>query len=143
MSSQTTAPAVPAEHRILRRAEVEAKTGFKRAHIYSLMKEGKFPKALRLGVRALEAGLGFDLGAAQDAVLGRQGRRDGLRRHERHSLTLDGVVQKVPRIPYAAAARFTATAEHATAIAVCCYRLSAMPPGGDAPVPACSTAFAR
>jgi len=50
MSSQTTAPAVPAEHRILRRAEVEAKTGFKRAHIY---KEGKFPKALRLGVRAV------------------------------------------------------------------------------------------
>ena len=43
----------PAEHRILRRAEVEAKTGFKRAHIYSLMKEGKFPKALRLGVRAV------------------------------------------------------------------------------------------
>ena len=35
------------------RAEVEAKTGFKRAHIYSLMKEGKFPKALRLGVRAV------------------------------------------------------------------------------------------
>ncbi|HHN3362334.1 TPA: transcriptional regulator, partial [Pseudomonas aeruginosa] len=28
MSSQTTAPAVPPEHRILRRAEVEAKTGF-------------------------------------------------------------------------------------------------------------------
>ncbi|RXW30255.1 transcriptional regulator [Enterobacter cloacae] len=53
MSSQTTAQAVPAEHRILRRAEVEAKTGFKRAHIYSLMKEGKFPKALRLGVRAV------------------------------------------------------------------------------------------
>ena len=52
MSSQTTATA-PAEHRILRRAEVEAKTGFKRAHIYCLMKEGKFPKALRLGVRAV------------------------------------------------------------------------------------------
>ena len=51
LSSQTTAPAVPAEHRILRRAEVEAKTGFKRAHIYSLMKE--VPKALRLGVRAV------------------------------------------------------------------------------------------
>ncbi|HRP26776.1 AlpA family phage regulatory protein, partial [Thauera sp.] len=49
MSSQTTATAATAEHRILRRAEVEAKTGFKRAHIYSLMKEGKFPKALRLG----------------------------------------------------------------------------------------------
>ena len=28
----------------MRRAEVEAKTGFKRAHIYSLMKEGKFPR---------------------------------------------------------------------------------------------------
>ena len=53
MSSQTTAPAPLVEHRILRRAEVEAKTGFKRAHIYSLMKDGKFPKALRLGVRAV------------------------------------------------------------------------------------------
>ncbi len=57
MSSQTTAPTASAspaaEHRILRRAEVEAKTGFKRAHIYSLMKEGKFPRALRLGVRAV------------------------------------------------------------------------------------------
>ena len=53
MSSQTTAPVTPAEHRILRRAEVEAKTGFKRAHIYSLMRKGLFPKALRLGVRAV------------------------------------------------------------------------------------------
>ena len=52
MSSQT-ALAFPVDRRILRRAEVEAKTGFKRAHIYSLMKEGKFPKALRLGVRAV------------------------------------------------------------------------------------------
>ena len=41
MSSQTTATAATAEHRILRRAEVEAKTGFKRAHIYSLMKIGR------------------------------------------------------------------------------------------------------
>lgn len=53
MSSQITTPATPAEHRILRRAEVEAKTGFKRAHIYSLMKEGRFPKSMRLGVRAV------------------------------------------------------------------------------------------
>ncbi|MGR4868243.1 AlpA family transcriptional regulator [Variovorax sp. LARHSF232] len=53
MSSQTFIPAVPAEHRILRRAEVEAKTGFKRAHIYNLMKDGKFPRAMRLGVRAV------------------------------------------------------------------------------------------
>ncbi len=30
-----------ADRRILRRAEVEAKTGFKRAHIYNLMNDGK------------------------------------------------------------------------------------------------------
>ena len=56
MSSQIHLPtesALLAEHRILRRAEVEAKTGFKRAHIYNLMKEGKFPRAMRLGVRAV------------------------------------------------------------------------------------------
>lgn len=41
------------ERRILRRPEVEAKTGFKRAHIYNLMQEGKFPKPVRLGVRAV------------------------------------------------------------------------------------------
>jgi len=50
MSTEHTAVA---DRRILRRAEVEAKTGFKRAHIYNLMKEGKFPKALRLGIRAV------------------------------------------------------------------------------------------
>ena len=53
MSMQTNDLAVLTEHRILRRAEVEARTGFKRAYIYHLMKEGKFPKALRLGVRAV------------------------------------------------------------------------------------------
>ncbi len=35
MTAQTIATATPNEHRILRRAEVEAKTGFKRAHIYN------------------------------------------------------------------------------------------------------------
>ena len=50
--SQT--PALPpGERRILRLDEVEAKSGFKRAHIYSLMKKGEFPQALRLGVRAV------------------------------------------------------------------------------------------
>ena len=50
--SQT--PALPAsERRILRLDEVETKSGFKRAHIYNLIKEGKFPKPLRLGVRAI------------------------------------------------------------------------------------------
>ncbi|MFH1636100.1 MAG: AlpA family transcriptional regulator [Chloroflexota bacterium] len=38
---------------MLRRPEVEAKTGFKRAHIYNLMSLGKFPKAIRIGVRAV------------------------------------------------------------------------------------------
>ena len=50
--SQT--PALPpGERRILRLDEVEAKSGFKRAHIYSLMKKGEFPQALRLWVRAV------------------------------------------------------------------------------------------
>ncbi len=51
--SSPVKPQPAAERRILRRPEVEAKTGFKRAHIYGLMKEGRFPKALRLGVRAV------------------------------------------------------------------------------------------
>lgn len=50
--SATTA-SIPTERRILRRAEVEAKTGFKRAHIYNLIKQGQFPKPMRLGVRAV------------------------------------------------------------------------------------------
>ncbi len=43
----------PTERRILRLEEVEAKSGFKRAHIYNLMKNDQFPQALRLGVRAV------------------------------------------------------------------------------------------
>lgn len=53
MSSNTSTTTAAISRRILRRAEVEARTGFKRAHIYNLMKEGKFPKAKRLGVRAV------------------------------------------------------------------------------------------
>ncbi|WEX12855.1 AlpA family phage regulatory protein [Pseudomonas sp. G11] len=41
------------ERHIMRREEVERKTGFKRAHIYNLMKEGKFPRAKRIGLRAV------------------------------------------------------------------------------------------
>ncbi|EQM88687.1 transcriptional regulator [Pseudomonas aeruginosa WC55] len=41
------------ERRILRLEEVEAKSGFKRAHIYNLMRKRQFPQALRLGVRAV------------------------------------------------------------------------------------------
>ncbi|TNF83460.1 AlpA family phage regulatory protein [Pseudomonas sp. ICMP22404] len=43
----------PLERHIMRRDEVERKTGFKRAHIYNLMKEGKFPQAKRIGLRAV------------------------------------------------------------------------------------------
>ena len=43
----------PNERRILRLEEVEAKSGFMRAHIYNLMKKRQFPQALRLGVRAV------------------------------------------------------------------------------------------
>ncbi|VVN70341.1 AlpA family transcriptional regulator [Pseudomonas fluorescens] len=42
-----------AERHIMRRDEVERKTGFKRAHIYNLMREGKFPHAKRIGLRAV------------------------------------------------------------------------------------------
>lgn len=57
MSSQSS-PIVEAsqlqiERHIMRRDEVERKTGFKRAHIYNLMKEGKFPLAKRIGLRAV------------------------------------------------------------------------------------------
>ena len=53
MSEETPLPLPAVEHRILRRDEVEAKTGFKRAHLYNLMRAGKFPNAIRLGIRAV------------------------------------------------------------------------------------------
>ena len=46
-------PQAQVERHIMRRDEVEQKTGFKRAHIYNLMKEGKFPQAKRIGLRAV------------------------------------------------------------------------------------------
>jgi len=42
-----------ANRRILRRPEVEAQCGFKRAHLYKLIDEGKFPRPVRIGVRAV------------------------------------------------------------------------------------------
>lgn len=51
--SESTVATASTERRILRRPEVEAKTGFKRAHIYNLIKQGRFPKPMRLGVRAV------------------------------------------------------------------------------------------
>lgn len=42
-----------ANRRILRRPEVEARCGFKRAHLYKLIDEGKFPRPVRIGIRAV------------------------------------------------------------------------------------------
>lgn len=53
MTDETAYPPAAPQRRILRRAEVEQKTGFKRAHLYTLMREGRFPQALRLGIRAV------------------------------------------------------------------------------------------
>lgn len=52
-SSIAETPHPQIERHIMRREEVERKTGFKRAHIYNLMKEGKFPQAKRIGLRAV------------------------------------------------------------------------------------------
>src|SRR5690606_7946699 len=87
-------------------------------------------------VGALEAGLGFDFGAAQDAMLGLW---KGLRRHGGHSLTLIGAVRKVPRIEYTTFGRVTAIAGRETAIAVSAARL----PLGAAPARAWPTRCAR
>ena len=50
-SEATTTPQI--ERHIMRRDEVERKTGFKRAHIYNMMKEGRFPQAKRIGLSAV------------------------------------------------------------------------------------------
>lgn len=39
--------------RIMRLPQVQAATGFGRAWIYALMAEGKFPKARKIGTRAV------------------------------------------------------------------------------------------
>lgn len=60
------------ERHIMRREEVERKTGFKRAHIYNLMKEGKFPQAKRIGLRAV----GWDSLEIEQWVVERLGQQD-------------------------------------------------------------------
>lgn len=39
--------------RILRRPEVEARTGLSRSTIYAMMAEGTFPSPIKLGLRAV------------------------------------------------------------------------------------------
>ncbi len=49
-------PVVPmsrSARRIMRLAETEQMSGFRRSHIYALMKEGAFPQAKRIGRRAV------------------------------------------------------------------------------------------
>jgi prophage regulatory protein len=41
------------QRRIIRIAETEHLSGFKRAHIYNMMKAGRFPKSHRIGTRAV------------------------------------------------------------------------------------------
>lgn len=40
-------------HRILRRPEVETRTGLSRSTIYAMISDGSFPKPVRLGKRAV------------------------------------------------------------------------------------------
>lgn len=53
--------------RILRLPNVELLTGFKRAHIYSLISQGRFPKSIPLGPRAV----GWDSHAIDRWIEGR------------------------------------------------------------------------
>ena len=53
MSYETVSAAKPIERRFLRHAAVELKTGLSRAHIYTLMRKDKFPRAVRLSARAV------------------------------------------------------------------------------------------
>ncbi len=49
----TSQSAVSYPRRFLRLPEVEQVSGFKRSHIYNLMKEGMFPQSVKLGLRAV------------------------------------------------------------------------------------------
>lgn len=53
MTLHSDLPPSQQERRILRRSDVERKTGFKRSYLYSLMSQGKFPKSIRIGARAV------------------------------------------------------------------------------------------
>jgi prophage regulatory protein len=60
------------ERRILRRLEVEQKTGLKRAFIYTLMSQGKFPRSVRIGIRAV----GWDAMEVDQWIVDRLKERD-------------------------------------------------------------------
>lgn len=52
-SAHPTQSAVSYPRRFLRLPQVEELTGFKRSHIYNLMKTGEFPSSVKLGARAV------------------------------------------------------------------------------------------
>ena len=51
--NQASQSAVSYPRRFLRLHQVEELTGFKRSHIYNLIKAGKFPAQIKLGARAV------------------------------------------------------------------------------------------
>lgn len=51
--TNTNHSAVSYPRRFLRLPEVEQVCGFKRSHIYNLMKAGAFPQSVKLGLRAV------------------------------------------------------------------------------------------
>lgn len=57
---------------ILRRPDVEARTGLKRSHIYYLMGKKLFPQTIPLGERAV----GWDAQEIEDWVTSRKNRRN-------------------------------------------------------------------
>jgi prophage regulatory protein len=56
--------------RILRRPDVEARTGLSRSTIYAMMSDGEFPQPVRLGKRAV----GWPESAISDWLESRQSR---------------------------------------------------------------------
>lgn len=60
------------ERRVLRRGEVEHRTGIKRAHLYALMRAGRFPQSFPLGIRAV----GWDSYEVDQWIAERRAQRD-------------------------------------------------------------------
>ena len=53
MTEQPKEPRAPSPVRVLRRPEVEARTGLSRSTIYARMAEGTFPRPVRLGKQSV------------------------------------------------------------------------------------------
>ncbi|WP_150633568.1 AlpA family transcriptional regulator [Pseudomonas fluorescens] len=53
ISNPNSASSGSSGRRILRLPEVMLRAGFKRAHIYNLINQGRFPRSIQLGARAV------------------------------------------------------------------------------------------